>query len=331
MLTLSGVISLTFMLNTSTAIEVHNFHEGTNASVTFFHWLNESSSYTLELFSLNEAQPFYKDEQIDPLGLQPGQYGRFSVKTERLGKNLTATLYINNIQQGDEGVYISSLREIANGTSSTHIKDAYIDVIAPLGMAECSVRVSLYTSHYNEVSCHATLGSDGKGFLLCYQNFEKAPTTGDVERSTDFIRASFWMLRDSSIYCCSFKSDEDMNQDSCTDFVYHPDRTPHEITSVMPSETMIRDQQSTVIMSTPEDDLRSASEHFVTENQHISLTYYLVIASFACLVINNLIIVTFGVSILALHLRQHKKEKRHWGKVCKTSSSHDPTVLESEV
>ena len=83
---LSGILSLIVLLNTSAAIEVHNFHEGTNASVTFFHWLNKSSSYTLELFSLNEAQPFYKDEQIDPLGCNQDNMVDFQSRLRGLEK-----------------------------------------------------------------------------------------------------------------------------------------------------------------------------------------------------------------------------------------------------
>ena len=310
-----NLIILTCML-TAAAIEVHQFEVGTNASVTFHQRLNESSSAECEVFSLNEAQPFYKNHHIDESALQPNQRGRFNISTERRGENFTLTLHIYNIQKEDEGVYILSMKETIGEHSNTHISDAYIEVLLPLGKAECNVRDSLYTSHYYEVSCYATLGSDRTGFLLCYQIFEKAPTNGDVERSTDIIRASFWMLRDSSIYCCSFRSDEEISQDSCTDFVYQPAGMQHETTSVKPSETTARDQQSTIIKistSSLQDGHTSRTDNeqssVTPENQsYVLSTFYLVIA---CFVVNILTIVLLG-SVLGLHLRQKKTEnKKH--------------------
>ena len=304
-----NLIILTCML-TAAAIGVYQFEAGTNASVTFQQQLNENSTAECEVFSLNEAKPFYRNHHIDESALQPSQRGRFNVSTEKHGENFTLTLHIYNIQEEDEGVYILSMKETIGGHSTTHILDAYIEVLLTLGKAVCNVRLSLYTSHYYEVSCHATLGSDRKGFLLCYQKFEKAPTNGDVERSSDIIRASFWMLRDSSIYCCSFRSDEDISQDSCTDFVYQPAGIQHETTSLKPSETTARDQQSTIIISASSPHNGPTSR---IENEHSSVkpdtqryilpTFYLVIA---CLVINILTIIFLGL-ILIFNLWQRQK------------------------
>ena len=239
---LSGISLFISLLITSAAIEIHQFQVGTNASVTFHQRLNENSSAECEVFSLNEAQPFYRNHHIDESALHPSQRGRFNISTDRHEKNFTLTLHIYNIQEEDEGVYILSMKEMNGGHSTTHISDAYIEVLLILRRAECTVRASLYSSHYNEVNCHAALGSDGNGFLVCFQNSQRAPTTGAVERTSEFIQASFWMLSDSSIYCCSFKQDEEINQESCTDFVYHPDHLHSEATSAMSSETIIRDR-----------------------------------------------------------------------------------------
>ena len=133
------------------------------------------------------------------------------------------------------------MKELNGGHSTIHISDTYVDVFLPLGKANCSFRDSTYSSHYMyyEVNCLATVGSDNKGFLVCYQNFYKALPNGDVTRSTEFIWASFWMLKDSPVFCCSFRGHEEIDQDSCTDFIYHPADIHHEATSVKPSETII--------------------------------------------------------------------------------------------
>ena len=312
-------IVLTCVLTTAAAIEVHQFEAGTNASVTFHQQLHENSSAECEVFSLNEARPFYKNHHIDESALQPNQRGRFIISTERRGENFTLNLHIYNIQEEDEGVYILSMKETIGGHSTTHILDAYIEVLLTLGKVVCDVRDSSYTSNYHEVSCHATLGSDNKGFVLCYQNFEKAPTTGAVERSSDFIRASFWMHRDSSIFCCSFKSDEEIHQESCTDFVYHPDHVHNEATSVKPSDTTIRDRLLfiTPTSSLPKDETASinnghSSKPILTKIQNnIIISFGLVVFLVtAMIIILIFVVIIFLFYMIRLSIIPYKACKR---------------------
>ena len=94
-----GLIALACAL-TAAAIEIHQFEAGTNASVTFHQPLNENSSAECEVFSLNEAQPFYKNHHIDESALQPSQRGRFNISTERHGENFSLTLLYLQYSRG---------------------------------------------------------------------------------------------------------------------------------------------------------------------------------------------------------------------------------------
>ena len=302
------------------ASEVYHFQTGTDTSVIFHQRLNESSSaesVTVKFSLHDEAQPFYKNHHIDESALQTSQHGRFNVSTGRHGENFTLALHIYNIQEEDEGVYVLSVKEINGGHSNTHISDVYIEVILTLGKAECRIRASLYSSHYNEVNCHAALGSDGEGFLVCYQNYQLAPTTGAADRSSDFIRAFFWSRKESSIYCCSFKLYGNINQDSCTDFVYHPPGMHNAIASVTPSETTATDQPFALTSSPDEDEHTSRTNNeypsIVPEKQrYIFTTFYLVIV---CLIISILTIIFWG-SVLCLYLwRKKRGNKKHQAKV----------------
>ena len=234
-------------LHDVSSLELYEFYAGENASITFTLSLN-SSSQAIELFSLENDRPFYKNGEIDDTALQTDQRDRFTVETELAGDNFKLTLNIERVRETDKGVYILAIKETNSGNSNTHILDAYLDVILPVGKAECTISLSSYSEHLNEAHCQTTLSSNGQGSLVCYQNLEKAPFMGPFEYSSDLVTATFWIQADSPFSCCSFELEDAKDANSCSDVIYYlADPVGDENSTFIPPEqqTIIIDKTTT--------------------------------------------------------------------------------------
>ena len=235
---LSYLLGLCFSrLHGASSLEVYKFYAGANASITFILSLN-SSNQAIELFSLENDRPFYRNGEIDDTALRTDQRDRFTVEAEN-GANFKLTLHIARVRETDGGVYILAVKETNSGNSNTHILDAYLDVILPVGKAECNISLSSYSKSWNEAQCQAALSGNGQGSLVCYQNLEKAPFLGAFEYSSNLVTAIFWIHAGSPFSCCSFELEA--TKDSCSDFIYHPsDQVGDErLTSLPPVLTTI--------------------------------------------------------------------------------------------
>ena len=283
---------LTILLKTA-AEKIHKFHVGANASILFSHRLAEKSSEVHETICHNEHPPFYTDKkQIDSMALQSDQQSRFAVTIERQGERFTATLDIYNIQDVDRGSYKLSLIEMLPGISHNYTLEAKIDVVIPPGKSKCNVATSLYSPHWNEVTCTATLGSDEEGLLLCYQNAEKAPLNGLYHYSSTYVKAKFWMRIDLPIYCCSFNANHEKDHHSCRDFVYYPEGKCLDKEQFSPEERTIeehyKDHRKTENMGISSSH-KNTDQADIQEN-NLSIVYMLSIILFMSLII--LMIVT---------------------------------------
>ena len=200
------------------------FHVGSNASIEFPLELNggDNSSVTFQMFRLDQPEPFYENGQKVLSALRPDQYGRFEVTSSQQGTNFTATLLIKDIQVNDSNVYILSLREMKDGEPLDQLVNAKVDVIPPSSDADCSISDTAYVSEWYEINCQATLSSEGDGNIACFQNTEAALPNGLMIVSPPIMKASFWVLLDSPINCCSYEINHQEDLSSCTDFVYYP-------------------------------------------------------------------------------------------------------------
>ena len=214
--------TLGILVGCAYSLEYYEFRHGADASVTFNVEMQEGSVYSSEIFTLNDDRPFYTGEQVVQESLHPSQVGRLDVETRRKGNLLAVTLDIREVKESDAGVYILSVREDGPRSRST-IVDAYVDVILPPGRANCTVVPSSYSDDWLEVRCSATAGSDGGGFLACYQDGKKAAFLEPVDRSEAALTATFWMQiqMSTSINCCSFEANYEKDPAQCTDFTHH--------------------------------------------------------------------------------------------------------------
>ena len=210
------------LLTQAPGLETYIFRKGTNASVTFIHVLSgPNSSYSSELFTLDSQFPFYGNGMLHTNILRPAQQSRFSVflhdHTER---NLTVILIIENIEKIDENVYILTIRENTDGIFQNFIYDAYLSIHLPPGIAQCSLDFCFDTLKVCEISCEATLGSDGGGQLHCYQDSQTAVIRKPLERSSNQMTSIFWVSTLSTVQCCSSESNSHTDLVSCVDYIH---------------------------------------------------------------------------------------------------------------
>ena len=220
--------SILFLLSFLThiyALPTFTAYLGANLTVPFLHTLrNEDSTYNLEMFTINIPTPFYTDGVMNLGSLQSSQIGRFMVNLHQKFRNLTINLHIIAVETIDSDVYIVSIQE-TNGPKKSHfIYDAYVEVIQPPSKAECQVQPSQHTPEFLEVSCHAAVGSDPGGNIVCYQDSVKALYSQSTELDKNQITAKFWVNPLLPINCCSHESSLKKDPSSCSDFTQTPDR-----------------------------------------------------------------------------------------------------------
>ena len=219
---LLGVLLCINLLTQAPGLETYIFPKGTNASVAFIHILSgPNSSYSSELFTLDSQFPFYGNGMLHTNILRPAQQSRFCVfLDDHRERNLTVILIIENIEKIDENVYILTIRENNDGIFQNFIYDAYLSVHLPPGIAQCSLDFCSDTLKVCEISCEATLGSDGGGQLHCYQNSQTAVIRKPLERSSNQITAIFWVSTLSTVQCCSSESNSHTDLASCMDYTH---------------------------------------------------------------------------------------------------------------
>ena len=245
----------------ASALVVQKCPLDSNATIEFQQKLDSTADVSCELFSLRETRPFYLHGKIDQSALLSNQHGRFMVTTERPGDVFKAILSIQEVQEEDRGVYVLSLRERKSGKVTDHIKDAYVDVILPMGEARCSVQESPYSSSLQEVHCNATVGSE-RGGIICYRDSGKAPYLSLDDQGSEVMSAVFWLDDVSSINCCSFEKGEETDPENCSDFTYRPYQNLTDIAVTAPPTT-----------KSVNDNFRNSSHHTPTPDENKQVVY----------------------------------------------------------
>ena len=257
-------------------LDVYNLQQGENKTIPFDqHLSSKNSEVNYELFLPGKSRPFYVDGDFYPDGLNEGQQHRLNVTVQQ--SHNTSTLLINltiwKLITTDEGLYILSLTERKpKGEVSRFIQDAYIYVKVPPGRASCEISLipfSAYQLMFLEIQCHANDSSDASGILICFQHDANVLYQQPVQRRGSEIYATFWMLSNFPINCCSsYEGNAERTSATCADFIYAPParKFPTTMATGLESSTSLARQQGMANTQTSSDDVANTT----VANQNLS-------------------------------------------------------------
>ncbi|XP_071477484.1 uncharacterized protein [Diadema antillarum] len=299
------VTTLMTCLSNSLAVEVYKFYEGRNASLEFYQPLANDSTFEYEVHLIFGSCFFCKNGTMVPGCLTPQQSRRFSVSSLRTSTYLTVILGIHNISAEDSQFYLFALREDRNGESHFFTQDAYIEVLRPPSPAQCIIKSTEHLPAFNEINCTSLLGSDGGGFLCCFQDARKIPYKGAPVRINDHVTWIFWMDIHLPINCCSYEATFPITSESCSQFVYYP---PTDITNSENSTTSYSSHTATIAAAPETTDETNVSLKFREESSSASTTPHEGSTKNTWIVLSCLLFILI-LSVLVLFIKRLKCTK----------------------
>ena len=199
------------------------FREGTT-NTTHFHstWPAEGSSESLPYYTIRFAsfrRPFIINGLVDPDGLKTqNQRVRFMVSSSVRNNSLTVNFTIHGAQKEDADNYIYKFILYGHGDEESAGKSEIVQIDVQ-GDAKCSLMHSRHFSHLSEAHCKALVG-DSNSSLACFQSGRKLPVKEGMKTYGKNIQATFWVEKNKQTFCCSHPAEQNITQDSCTEFVW---------------------------------------------------------------------------------------------------------------
>ena len=199
------------------------FREGTTNTILFHStWPAESSSESLPYYTIRFAsfrRPFIINGLVDPDGLKTqNQRVRFMVSNFVRNNSLTVNFTTHGAQKEDADNYIYKFILYGHGDEESAGKSEIVHIDVQ-GDAKCYFIPNRYITFLSEAHCMALVG-DSNSSLACFQAGHKSEPKEGMKKHGKYIKATFWVEKNKQTFCCSHLAEQNITQDSCTEFVW---------------------------------------------------------------------------------------------------------------